>query len=66
MTQQTEQPRWHRAKRCGSAACIEVAKIGNDRYLIRDSKNPDAAPLEFTGEEWTAFTRGLEEGDFPA
>ncbi|MFC3385724.1 DUF397 domain-containing protein [Couchioplanes caeruleus subsp. azureus] len=35
-----------------------------DNYLIRDSKDPDIAPLSFTAEEWAAFVRGVNEGQF--
>jgi hypothetical protein len=35
-----------------------------DHYLIRDSKNPDAAPLRFTNAEWDAFVAGVEAGEF--
>ena len=66
MTEPTSQPAWSRAKRCGNNACIEVAKAGDDRYLIRDSTRPEAAPLEVTKAEWTAFVQGVRDGDFPA
>jgi hypothetical protein len=64
MSKPTEQPHWRRARRCASGSCIEVAKIGESRYLIRDSKNPYTPPLEFTEEEWVAFVGGVEDGDF--
>ncbi|GAB1644708.1 DUF397 domain-containing protein [Krasilnikovia sp. MM14-A1259] len=63
MAEQTDHITWHRA-RCGSNACVEVAQVG-ERYLIRDSKEPTAAPLSFSAEEWTAFVRGIKEGEFP-
>jgi hypothetical protein len=40
-----------------------VARL-TDRYLIRDSKSPDAPALEFTTDEWSAFVQGIEAGDF--
>jgi hypothetical protein len=54
---------WRKSSRCGSSACVEVAKIDNT-YLVRDSKNPDTAPLSFTQEEWVAFVQGVSQGDF--
>ena len=56
-------PKWKKSSRCASATCVEVAKIG-DGYLIRDSKNPDVAPLSFTTEEWSAFVAGVRAGEF--
>jgi len=55
--------KWHKSTRCGSNACVEVAKVDNE-YLVRDSKNPDAAPLSFTADEWTAFVEGVSAGEF--
>ena len=56
-------PAWRRSSRCGSTTCVEVAKVG-DEYLVRDSKNPDAAALSFTKEEWDAFVLGVNAGEF--
>jgi Domain of unknown function (DUF397) len=55
--------KWHKSTRCGSNACVEVAKVDNE-YLVRDSKNPEAAPLTFTADEWTAFVEGVSAGEF--
>ena len=54
---------WRRSPRCGSNACIEVAKVA-DRFLIRDSKNPDTGTLVFTTEEWEAFTEAVKRDEF--
>jgi len=56
-------PAWRKSSRCGNATCVEVAKV-DDQYLIRDSKNPDVAALQFTAEEWTAFVEGVTAGEF--
>ena len=53
---------WHRSSRCSSGGCVEVgydAQAGH--ILVRDSKNPDQAPLRFTAEEWDAFAAGAGE-----
>jgi hypothetical protein len=56
-------PAWRRSTKCGSSTCVEVAKV-EDQYLIRDSKNPSAAALAFTQEEWVAFVQGVTAGEF--
>ena len=63
MIKPTEHLQWRRAKRCGSNACIEVARSG-EQYLVRDSKRPEIKPLEFTAAEWDAFLAGARSGDF--
>jgi len=54
---------WRKSTRCGSNACVEVAKVDGE-YLVRDSKNPDLGTLSFTEAEWTAFTEGVVAGEF--
>lgn len=56
-------PAWRKSSRCGTSTCVEVAKV-DDQYLIRDSKNPDAAALSFTPAEWDAFVLGVAAGEF--
>jgi hypothetical protein len=63
MTRPTEHPNWQRSSACTAGNCIEVAKVAG-RVLIRDAKNPDAAPLSFTEGEWAAFVQGISNGDF--
>ena len=63
MTMSTNDHRWRRSSHCASAACVEVAKVG-EKFLIRDSKHPDAAPLEFSAEEWNAFIAGVKGDEF--
>ncbi|MDP9870368.1 MULTISPECIES: DUF397 domain-containing protein [Streptosporangium] len=61
----------------GGADCVEVAVVpGNDPevaenkagepivYLVRDSKNPEAAPLSFDKREWAAFIGSVKLGEF--
>ncbi|MEU4558548.1 DUF397 domain-containing protein [Actinoplanes sp. NPDC023936] len=59
----TTEPAWRKSSRCGTSTCIEVAKV-DGHYLIRDSKNPDVAPLQFNEAEWTAFCAGITAGEF--
>lgn len=59
----TPAPTWRKSSRCGTSTCVEVAKDG-ERYLIRDSKNPDGGVLAFGRAEWTAFVDGVTAGEF--
>ena len=63
MAESTRPLEWRRACRCAGNNCIEVAKDGN-RYLIRDSRAPDAVPLQVDGADWAAFVGGVRDGDF--
>ena len=56
-------PQWQKSSYCGNAACVEVAKT-EDAILVRDSKDPLAAPLAFTEDEWVAFVKGVKAGEF--
>lgn len=63
MEQDEPKPSWRRSTRCGSNACVEIAKQ-QDQYLVRDSKNPDGPVLTFTPTEWIAFKAGMVAGEF--
>ena len=54
---------WIRSSTCESNTCIEVL-LRPDQVLIRDSKNPDGAHLEFSLSEWQTFLAGVTAGDF--
>ena len=54
---------WRKSKRCGNAACVEVARV-EDGYLVRDSKNPDLLPFFFNRAEVSAFLDGAKKGEF--
>jgi len=56
-------PNWKRGSACSGGNCVEIAMVG-DGVLLRDSKNPDLAPLAFTQDEWAAFVKGVENGEF--
>jgi hypothetical protein len=59
----TERPRWRKSSKCGSNSCVEVAQVDGG-YLLRDSKNPDQAPLRFTEDELVAFATAFADGEF--
>ena len=44
--------------------CVEVAFLGGDMVGVRDSKNPTGPALVFTPSEWSAFTAGVNDGEF--
>jgi hypothetical protein len=60
-----EQPKWVKSPFCGNTTCVEVAGE-QGQVMIRDSKNPDQAPLVFDREEWEAFRLGVAAGSFDA
>jgi hypothetical protein len=62
MIESAEDPEWRRAG-CTSANCVEVARVA-DRYLIRDSKNPELGPLSFSEDEWNTFVGGVKADAF--
>lgn len=40
-------------------ACVEVARLGDGRVAVRDSKAPAAAALVFEPGEWRGFLTGM-------
>lgn len=44
-------------------ACVEVSLSGGGAQM-RDSKDPSGPVLEFTRDEWEAFTEGVRDGEF--
>jgi hypothetical protein len=57
-------PAWRKSSKCGNQTCVEVARVDDNTYLIRDSKRPENPALSITGEEWTAFVAGVQAGEF--
>lgn len=57
-------PNWRKSSKCGNATCVEVARMDDDTYLIRDSKQPAQPALSFTKDEWVAFVAGVQAGEF--
>lgn len=54
---------WVRSTLCSAGACVEVARAEN-LVLVRDSKRPLAGHLEYSLEEWAAFTASVKNGEF--
>jgi hypothetical protein len=63
MIKPTNGPQWLRSSKCSTSSCVEVAWTG-DRVLVRDTKHPEIAPMEFTAAEWSAFLAGARGGEF--
>jgi hypothetical protein len=61
MQENDVEPRWRRASRCGSNACVEVADLGGS-YGLRDSKDPDSPVLAFDRLGFQAFITGVRSG----
>jgi hypothetical protein len=55
---------WRKSSHCGTdKACAEVTRLHDGNIALRDSKNPDIA-LVFSPDEWDAFTKGVNAGEF--
>lgn len=55
----------HKSTRSGAAGhCVEAELKADGGVIVRDTKNRDGSPLEFTGPEWTAFLAGVRDGEF--
>lgn len=46
-----------------SGHCVEVAK-DKDGVRVRDTKDRQGVVLSFTHEEWIAFLKGVNAGEF--
>ena len=58
---------WRKSSRSGGGDnCVEVASAADGAVGVRDSKNPAGPVLEFTPDEWRAFTGGVRDGEFDA
>jgi hypothetical protein len=63
LLQQPSQPAWRRSTKCAGGDCVEI-RIAGEEVAMRDSKNPDAAILQFSGEGWQAFVAAIQDGEF--
>lgn len=54
------QPEWFKSTYSGSPnnECVECA-VQPDTFLVRDSKNPEAATLTFTHVSWATFASAV-------
>lgn len=54
---------WHRSTFCAQGECVEIA-VHEGSVFVRDSKAPDVPPLAYSYDEFSAFVRGIQKGDF--
>ncbi|MEV8228225.1 DUF397 domain-containing protein [Streptomyces sp. NPDC079167] len=51
---------WRKSSASGAEHdCVEIAELPGGARAVRDSKNPERAPLRFTASEWAAFRAGV-------
>lgn len=55
---------WMTSSFSGGGNCVAVARLGDDRVGVRNSREPATPPHVFTRHEWTAFLAGVKNGDF--
>ncbi|WP_278260996.1 DUF397 domain-containing protein [Nocardia sp. AG03] len=55
---------WLRSGTAGEGSSVEVAMLAEGYVALRDGKNPDSPVLIFTPSEWSAFTAGVQDGEF--
>ena len=64
MTRDQTPATWRKSSFSNSqAACVEVANLDGHRG-VRDSKQPTGPVLTVTVAEWSAFTAGVQSGEF--
>ena len=57
---------WRKSRHSGAnrSSCVEVADLPGGGRALRDSKDPTGPVLNFTENEWVAFTAGVKDGEF--
>jgi hypothetical protein len=54
---------WRKSKASNAATeCVEMADT-QQAVLVRDSRDPAGAVLEFSPAQWSSFMRRIREGD---
>lgn len=55
---------WRKSSKSGAnGQCVEV-RLVDGNVEVRNSNRPEAGSVLFTGTEWDAFTRGVENKEF--
>jgi hypothetical protein len=56
---------WKKSSACtGTAACVEVASLGDNGMEMRDSKDPQSPVLHFGTAGWSDFVAAVRMGEF--
>jgi hypothetical protein len=64
MAQDLSTARWIRSRACSSDGCVEVAHLADGSVALRDSKDVRKTAHVFDRDEWSAFIRGVKNGEF--
>ena len=54
---------WYKSSASGDGACVEI-RIAPKGVDVRNARDPSAAVLSFTYQEWRAFLTGVRLGEF--
>jgi hypothetical protein len=60
----TDELHWWKSSASGTGNCVEVAKEGDDRIFVRNSKKRWGPTVEFNKAEWQSFLIGVKQGEF--
>jgi hypothetical protein len=55
---------WRRSSFCQASECAEIA-VRDGEILVRSSREPERE-VRLTTDEWQAFVKGIQAGEFPA
>ena len=56
---------WLKSRRSNSQGnCVEIAKLPEGSYAVRNSRHPDGPALVYTHAEMEALILGAKDGDF--
>ncbi|MFF5721398.1 DUF397 domain-containing protein [Streptomyces buecherae] len=57
--------RWRKATASDAVNdCVEVARLGENAFAVRNSRYPEGPALIYTRREWEAFVDGASKGEF--
>jgi hypothetical protein len=48
----------------GNGQCVEVARLPDGSWAVRNSREPEKEPHIFTDAEFAAFRAGVKAGEF--
>ena len=54
---------WRKSTASVSGQCVEVA-FADESVLVRNSRDPLGSVLRFSRQEWAAFLKGVDNGEF--